>query len=126
MLKEVEEEATESTPAAKSIAISEPMVPDHASLEQTSARGTRIEGMGTVHIRALLSDESTKNTKLTNVLCSRHLKSTRLFSWSYIRDKGCSLWAKGNDLFLLNPDNSRPLWAHVNRGVLEIQIHDEV
>ena len=50
-----------------------------------------IKGIRTAYLRALLPDDTTKETKLTNVPYSRHLKSTRLLAWSYIRDKGCSL-----------------------------------
>ena len=39
-----------------------------------------VEGIGTVYFRAKLPNGSTKETKLTNVLYSRHLRSTRLFS----------------------------------------------
>jgi hypothetical protein len=84
-----------------------------------------VEGMGTVYFRAKLPDGSTKETKLTNVLYSRHLRSTRLFSWTYVRSMGCSIWGKGDDLFLINPNGSQALWSKYTNGAMEIQIDED-
>jgi len=61
-----------------------------------------IEGSGTVKLRARLPDRSTKEHILTNVLYSRQLNSTRLFSWTYISRKGYKLLATGNTIQVIN------------------------
>ena len=77
----------------------------------TIARQQRlpIDGEGTVQLSCVLPDGSTRTTELTNVLYSKQLHSTRLFSWPYVRNKGHEIQAKGDNLFLVKPNGSHSL-----------------
>jgi hypothetical protein len=60
-----------------------------------------MDGQGTVHLPWLLPDGLTRMTTLTNVLYSKALHSTRLFSWPYIRNKVCQIQGAGDNLYLI-------------------------
>lgn len=83
-----------------------------------------IDGVGTVRLRCLLPDGSTKITELTNVLYSSELRSTRLFSWPYIRNNGFSVKAKDDHLFLTDAKGDKILWAKFVKGIMEIQLDE--
>jgi transposase InsO family protein len=79
-----------------------------------------IEGIGDVTIRCRYPDGRVSPVKLTNVLYSREFKSTRLFSWPYIRNKGFEMIAKGNNMFI-NSDDKHEIWAKFRHGAMVIQ-----
>ncbi|CAE7021535.1 hypothetical protein PTTW11_03279 [Pyrenophora teres f. teres] len=80
-----------------------------------------IEGQGTVRLTLVLPDGSTRFSELTNVLFSEQLKSTRLFSWPYVRNKGYEVQATGDHLYLTKLDGRYSLWATYKNGLMEIQ-----
>ena len=80
-----------------------------------------VEGKGTVHLRCLLPDGSTKLAELTNVLYSRQLYNTRLFSWIRVRH-GHQLNAKGDHLTIQDKLGSYALWAKYMSGCMQIQL----
>ena len=82
-----------------------------------------IEGVGTVRLRCRLPDGSTVISELTNVLYSRELKSTKLFSWPYVRHKGYTMEGKGDDMYLLGT-NGHTVWARYLRGAMQIQLDE--
>ena len=71
------------------------MAPHRGTITIAGGHKIPIEGTGTVILLARLPDGATRRTELTNVLYSRELQSTRLFSWPYVRAKGFTLTGKG-------------------------------
>lgn len=88
----------------------------------TVAGGTRlaINGVGDVTIRTVMPDNTTRTATITDVIYSRALNATRLFSWSQIRHR-YKMTAKGNDLFLIK-DGVYAMWAHYNSETLSMTI----
>ena len=84
-----------------------------------------IDGIGRVRLQCKLPNGTTKLTEMTGVLYSKQLRSTRLFSWPYVRDKGFTIYGKGNDLYLLNTDDSYAIWSKFVNGAMEIQTQDQ-
>ena len=81
-----------------------------------------IEGIGTVRLRSRLPNGSIQISEMTNVLHSRELRDTRLFSWPYVRKKGWSIQGKGDNIYLLRADGTEALWAKYVGGCMEIQL----
>ena len=82
-----------------------------------------IEGVGIVRLRCRLPDGSTIISELTNVLFSRELRSTKLFSWPYVRHKGYALQGRGDDMFLMGTNNTYTIWARYLKGAMQIQLN---
>jgi len=97
------------------------LYPQTGTITIAGQRKIPINGKGTVCFTSILPDGSTSETELTNVLYSKDLRQTRLFSWPYVRNKGCELQGKGDNLFLLKPNGRHLLWAKFKQGVMEIQ-----
>ena len=93
----------------------------------TIAGGVRIpvEGQGTVRLKARLPNGSTRTIELTEVLFSTELRDTRLFSWPYVRNKGCTTYAKGDHIYVQSPASKTVLWAKFKNGVMALQLDDE-
>lgn len=81
-----------------------------------------VDGVGTVELTTTLSDRSTKKSILTNVIYSRQLGKTRLFSWTTVRHK-YQIQGSGNDIHL-HLDGREVLWAKFKHGNFEIQTPD--
>lgn len=73
-----------------------------------------IDGVGDVHIINMLPDGSTHRSKLTDVIYSRQLHNTRLFSWTAVRNR-YTLTAKQDNLYLIK-DGDYVLWAKHNNS----------
>jgi hypothetical protein len=79
-----------------------------------------IHGVGTVRLRCILPDGSTRVVELTNTLYNTKLFITHLFSWSYIRHRGLEFYDRNNDVYLSR--NSTPvLWAKPINEVVQTQ-----
>ncbi|KAL2395076.1 Retrovirus-related Pol polyprotein from transposon TNT 1-94 [Exophiala dermatitidis] len=97
------------------------LAPQKGTITIAGGHKLPIEGMGTVCLRVLLPSGATKDTKLTNVIYSRFLKGTRLFSWPHICQMGYTMTGKGNDVFVNSEDGECVLWARRRHSTLEIQ-----
>lgn len=70
-----------------------------------------IEGIGMVSLYIRLLDNLSKKYTLTNVLYSRSLHKTRLFSWTHIR-KRFYLNGTKDDIYITSAaDSNELLWA---------------
>ena len=94
------------------------ITPSTRSINIAGGGKLAIEGSGTVKLRARLPDGSTKEHILTNVLYSRQLNSTRLFSWTYISRKGYKLSATRNTIQVMNQAYEVMLYAVQNSSAL--------
>ena len=97
------------------------LVPQVGTITIAGQQKLLITGQGTVHMSYMLLDSLTKITTLINVLYSKELQQTRLFSQLYICSKGFKLTARRDNLFLINQDRSYAMWAKYRASVMEIQ-----
>ena len=96
------------------------MAPKQGAITIAGGHKIPIEGIGSVTFLARLPDGATRRTELTNVLYSRELRNTRLFSWPYVRYKGFSMSATGNHIYLHDTTDCI-LWARCVNNGMQIQ-----
>lgn len=102
------------------------LTPRTGTITIANGHAIAVEGVGTVELTLKLPDGATRVSRLSNVLFSRHLKQTRLFSWTTIR-KNYVMDAKDDNIYLRRfEDGEIVLWAKFFHGVFEIQATNDM
>lgn len=79
-----------------------------------------VEGIGSIRLMLKLPDGGTQPAIFTDVLYSRHLLGTRLFSWSHVRHN-FQLNGQGNDIHIRSRGGKCVMWAKFHGGGFTIQ-----